>query len=181
MHQIKAHLLLFLNIWKTQFMFSATCDWFCTDGSHMCESIMFWYKYIGLHGKIHFIHWKCQFVMTVFIPPWQHCVGHVINSALQCHHENYHCCTKSLLVMTALWLREMDCLLQQVRYFKTVYSWVPNIVINVPVRVFISRKMSPYTGVIWHYTFIKKKISLNVWVCTYWPDSFLEKQSIHPI
>ena len=29
--------------------------------------------------------------------------------------------------------------------------------INVPVRVFISRKMPPYTGLIWHYTFIKKK------------------------
>ena len=27
---------------------------------------------------------------------------------------------------------------------------------NVPVRVFISRKMPPYTGSIWHYTFIKK-------------------------
>ena len=26
--------------------------------------------------------------------------------------------------------------------------------INVPVRVFISRKMPPYTGLIWHYTFI---------------------------
>ena len=30
--------------------------------------------------------------------------------------------------------------------------------INVPVRVFISRKMPPYTGLIWHYTFIFKKI-----------------------
>ena len=29
--------------------------------------------------------------------------------------------------------------------------------INVPVRVFISRKMPPYTGLIWHYTFIKKR------------------------
>ena len=29
--------------------------------------------------------------------------------------------------------------------------------INVPVCVFISRKMPPYTGLIWHYTFIKKK------------------------
>ena len=29
--------------------------------------------------------------------------------------------------------------------------------INVPVRVFISRKMPPYTGLIWHYTFILKK------------------------
>ena len=29
--------------------------------------------------------------------------------------------------------------------------------INVPVRVFISRKMPPHTGLIWHYTFIKKK------------------------
>ena len=28
--------------------------------------------------------------------------------------------------------------------------------INVPVRVFISRKMPPYTGPIWHYRFIKK-------------------------
>ena len=35
LHQIKAHLFLFLHIWKTQFMFSATCDWFCTDGSQM--------------------------------------------------------------------------------------------------------------------------------------------------
>ena len=29
--------------------------------------------------------------------------------------------------------------------------------INVPVRVFNYRKMPPYTGLIWHYTFIKKK------------------------
>ena len=29
--------------------------------------------------------------------------------------------------------------------------------INVPVRVFISRKMPPYMGLIWHYTFILKK------------------------
>ncbi|KAK2179394.1 hypothetical protein NP493_493g02004 [Ridgeia piscesae] len=43
----------------------------------------------------------------------EHPVGHVINSALQCHHDNYHSCTKSLLVMTSLWLREMDCLVQQ--------------------------------------------------------------------
>ncbi|KAI0234499.1 hypothetical protein LSAT2_015222 [Lamellibrachia satsuma] len=43
----------------------------------------------------------------------EHSVGHVINSALQCHHENYHSCTKSLLVMTAMWLREMDSLVQQ--------------------------------------------------------------------
>ena len=28
--------------------------------------------------------------------------------------------------------------------------------INVPVGVFISRKMPPYAGLIWHYTFIKK-------------------------
>ena len=27
-------------------------------------------------------------------------------------------------------------------------------VINVPVRILISRKMPPYTGTIWHYTFI---------------------------
>ena len=59
--------------------------------------------------------------------------------------------------------------------------------INVPVRVFISRKMPPYTGLIWHYTFIKKKIffffflHLNVLVCTYWPHNFLETQRIHPI
>ena len=59
--------------------------------------------------------------MNVFIS-LQHCVGHVINSALQCHHENYHCCTKSLLVMTALWLREMDSLVQQVSYFRYMYT-----------------------------------------------------------
>ena len=56
--------------------------------------------------------------------------------------------------------------------------------INVPVRVFISRKMPPYTGLIWHYTFIKKKkncffLHLNILVCTYWPHNFLETQRIH--
>ena len=37
--------------------------------------------------------------------------------------------------------------------------------INVPVRVFISRKMPPYTGLIWHYTFLFftfKYISLHI-------------------
>ena len=33
--------------------------------------------------------------------------------------------------------------------------------INVPVRVFNYRKMPPYTGLIWHYTFIKKKKKKN--------------------
>ena len=38
------------------------------------------------------------------------------------------------------------------------YGWSTlECLINVPVRVFISRKMPPYTGLIWHYTFIKKK------------------------
>ena len=53
--------------------------------------------------------------------------------------------------------------------------------INVPVRVFISRKMPPYTGLIWHYTFIKKKKKKNFFFffyikctsCTYWPHNFL--------
>ena len=61
--------------------------------------------------------------------------------------------------------------------------------INVPVRVFISRKMPPYTGLIWHYTFIKKKkkkfffffLHFNILVCTYWPHNFLETQRIHLI
>ena len=36
--------------------------------------------------------------------------------------------------------------------------------INVPVRVFNYRKMPPYTGLIWHYTFIKniKCMSLHI-------------------
>ena len=54
----------------------------------------------------------------------------------------------------------------------------------VPVRMFIFRKIPPYmglTGPIWHYTFIKFFSSLNVCVCIYWPDNFLEKQPIHPI
>ena len=59
--------------------------------------------------------------------------------------------------------------------------------INVPIRVFISRKMPPYTGLIWHYTFIKKKkknffffffLHLNVLVCTYWPHNFLETTNL---
>ena len=55
--------------------------------------------------------------------------------------------------------------------------------INVPVRVFISRKMPPYTGLILHYTFIKFFffVHLNILVCTYWPHNFLETQRIHPI
>ena len=39
--------------------------------------------------------------------------------------------------------------------------------INVPVRVFISRKMPPYTGLIWHYTFIKKKKKKKIFVFFY--------------
>ena len=44
--------------------------------------------------------------------------------------------------------------------------------INVPVHLFISKKMPAYTGLIWHYTFIK-------FMRLYWPDHFLEKQSLH--
>ena len=43
--------------------------------------------------------------------------------------------------------------------FESLFQGTPTLecLINVPVRVFISRKMPPYTGLIWHYTFIKKK------------------------
>ena len=40
---------------------------------------------------------------------------------------------------------------------KSMHGPTLECLINVPVRVFISRKMPPYTGLIWHYTFIKKK------------------------
>ena len=44
------------------------------------------------------------------------------------------------------------------RYTMTMscYARTLECLINVPVRVFISRKMPPYTALIWHYTFIKK-------------------------
>ena len=37
--------------------------------------------------------------------------------------------------------------------------------INGPVCIFISRKMPPYTGLIWHYTFIKKKLKKFTFKC----------------
>ena len=47
-------------------------------------------------------------------------------------------------------------LVSHVAVFRPVDNVMPTLecLINVPVRVFISRKMPPYTGLIWHYTFI---------------------------
>ena len=57
--------------------------------------------------------------------------------------------------------------------------------INVPVRVFISRKMPPYTGPIWYYTFIfflnKKKV-IKKFAHVYYtvPRQFLRKATNSP-
>ena len=58
-------------------------------------------------------------------------------------------------------------------YFKVnkANSTTLKCLINVPVRVFISKKMPPYTGLIRHYTFIKL-------MCLYWPVKFLEKATV---
>ena len=53
------------------------------------------------------------------------------------------------------WLNGLNCLVwQDITYILIHCLPTLECLINVPVRVFNYRKMPPYTGLIWHYTFI---------------------------
>ena len=56
--------------------------------------------------------------------------------------------------------------------YLTVFYFTVECLMNVLVCLFISKKMPPYAGPIWHYPFSK-------FMRFYWPDNFLGRQSLH--
>jgi hypothetical protein len=48
---------------------------------------------------------------------FQHPAGHLLNDAVQAHHEKHGCGVKSLVVLAAFWMEALESVIEQVNCF----------------------------------------------------------------